>query len=350
MRPLILALALVTAPLSAKADTGRLTEMLRMIPDAAIPSGAPRLDIAYGNGDAVRNIARNGNQAWPADDWAHEYAAMRAAPPAQATALAAGDGEVMSLGYRDWVHALEVSAPPARMGLNSLFPDSEMRLRGALFGRGMEVATRNQTMVLWQGREDHARVAERADPENPFGGAEGLSARFVVDPEWAYWASGWQQLEWMLAGGSPTLADRGGVAQLVSGVERSMPRYGQLVSFRASLDLSGQGLDDWADLPVLGVFVADAVQRREETGLIGFLFAPGTDTEAVAQRVRERWRGSMLARWSEEPDLVGMAGRLPGLVLRIGGGWGPDEAASNDALASLMRARQNGTLTALIAP
>jgi hypothetical protein len=42
----------------------------------------------------------------------------------------------MSLLYRDWVHALEVSAPPARMGLHFLYPDSEMRLRGALFGRG----------------------------------------------------------------------------------------------------------------------------------------------------------------------------------------------------------------------
>jgi hypothetical protein len=61
----------------------------------------------------------------------------------------------MSLLYRDWVHALEVSAPPARMGLHFLYPDSEMRLQGRAFRAGMEVATRNGQMVLWEGETDH---------------------------------------------------------------------------------------------------------------------------------------------------------------------------------------------------
>jgi hypothetical protein len=130
------AIVLIALPFPTLADTGQMTDLLRRIPDAALPPGAPRLDITYGNGDAVRGIARNGNLAWPADDWAHEYAALRTASPGQAAALAEGDGEAMSLLYRDWVHALEVSAPPARMGLHFLYPDSEMRLRGALFGRG----------------------------------------------------------------------------------------------------------------------------------------------------------------------------------------------------------------------
>lgn len=334
----------------AAADTGRLTEMLRMIPDAAIPRDAPRIDIAYGNGDAVRDVARNGNPAWPADDWAHEYATMRAAPPAQAAALAAGEGEAMSLGYRDWVHALEVSAPPARMGLHALFPDSEMRLRGALFGRGMEVTTRDGRMVLWEGRDDHGRSPDRVDPENPFGGATGLATRFVVEGDWAYWASGWPQLERMLTGGAPTLAERGPVAQIVSGLERGMPGFARLVSVRMSVDLSGQGLASWPEVPLTAFFMADAVQRREETALIGFLFAPGTDAEAAAERLRARWSGSMLARWSETPDLIAIAGASPGLVLRIGGDWGEDEAAANDAYAALVRARENGTLAALVTP
>jgi hypothetical protein len=147
----LIALSFSTLPHSAEADTGRLTDLLRRIPDAALPPGAPRIDISYGNGDAVRAIARNGNEAWPAHTWAHEFAALRSASPAQAAALLAGEGEAMSLLYRDWVHTLEVSAPPARMGLHFLFPDSEMRLRGALFAEGMEVATRNGQMVLWAG-------------------------------------------------------------------------------------------------------------------------------------------------------------------------------------------------------
>lgn len=344
------ALLVLTFGLPAGADTGWLAEMLRMIPGSAIPQDAPRLEIAYGNADAVRSVARNGNPAWPADDWAHEHAAMRAAPPAQAAALAAGGGEAMSLRYRDWVQSLEVSAPPARMGLHALFPDSEMRLRGALFGRGMETATADGRMVLWEGAEDHARRPERVDPGNPFGGAEGLATRFVVEGDWAYWASGWPQLEGMLAGGGPTLADRGEVALALSGLDRAVPRFGRLVSVRMSFDLSGQGLEAWDGLPVSGVFVADIVNRREEAALIGFLFEPGTDAEAAAARLRERWRGTMLARWAEEPDLVGMSGTRPGFVLTIGGGWGEDEAESNDALAALMRARENGTLAALIAP
>jgi hypothetical protein len=220
MLPRLFAIALIALPFSAVADTGQMTDMLRRIPDAALPPGAPRLDITYGNGDAVRGVARNGNLAWPADDWAHEYAALRTASPGQAAALAEGEGEAMSLLYRDWVHGLEVSAPPARMGLHFLYPDSEMRLRGALFGRGMEVATRNGQMVLWEGETDHETDPARADTLNPFGGADGLALRFIVEGEWALWASGWPQIELMQAGGGPSLAERGDVAQIMGGAGR----------------------------------------------------------------------------------------------------------------------------------
>jgi hypothetical protein len=125
-------------------------------------------------------------------------------------------------------------------------------------------------------------------------------------------------------------------------------RYGRLVSARISLDLTGGGLEEWRDLGLHGVVIADVVDRREEAALIGFVFAPGTDTEAIATALRERWRGSMLARWAEAPDLIAMPGARPGFILAIEGGWGEDEAASNDALAALMRARENGTLAALL--
>jgi hypothetical protein len=348
MLPRLFAIALIALPFSAVADTGQITEMLRRIPDAALPPGAPRLDITYGNGDAVRGVARNGNLAWPADDWAHEYAALRTASPGQAAALAEGAGEAMSLLYRDWVHGLEVSAPPARMGLHFLYPDSEMRLRGALFGRGMEVATRNGQMVLWEGETDHETDPARADTLNPFGGADGLALRFIVEGEWALWASGWPQIELMQAGGGPSLAERGDVAQIMGGLGDAVRRYGRLVSARISLDLTGGGLEEWRDLGLHGVVIADVVDRREEAALIGFVFAPGTDTEAIATALRERWRGSMLARWAEAPDLIAMPGARPGFILAIEGGWGEDEAASNDALAALMRARENGTLAALL--
>ncbi|MCU4652894.1 hypothetical protein N8I71_08625 [Roseibacterium sp. SDUM158016] len=337
-------------PLSVAADTGRLSDMLQMIPDAAIPAGAPRLDIAYGDGDAVRGVARNGNMAWPADDWAHEYAALRSASPGQAAALRAGEGEALSLSWRDWVHTLEVSAPPARMGVHFLFPDSEMRLRGALFGHGMEMTPRNGQMVLWQGEADHAARPDAVDPTNPFGGAEGLSTRFVVEGEWARWATGWPQIDLMQAGGFPTLADRPEVAQAVAGLSEAVRRHGRLVSVALSLDLSGQGLADWPEAALAGVFLADVVNRREEAALVGVLYPPGTDVDAIVARLRENWPGTMLARWAADPDITPIPGPRPGFVLTIGGDWGEDEAASNDALAALLRARENGTLGALIAP
>lgn len=334
--------------LPGRADTGRLQEMLRMIPDAALPAAAPGLVIAYGNGDAVRAVARNGNQAWPADDWADEYAAMRAAPPAQAQALRAGAGEALSLGYRDWIHALEVSAAPVRMGVHALVPDSEMRLRGALFGRGMEVATRGGQMVFWEGREDHASSPDAADPANPFGGAEGLAIRVVVEPERAVWATGWPQIETVQAGWGSTLADRPEVAQALAGLEDAVRRTGRLVSVEMRFGDSAAGWFGEGAAPALrGVFLADVVDRREEVALLGLLFDGGTDAEAVARRVGEGWSGSMLARWSDAPRLAFVPGPWPGLVLTVEGDWGPDEAASNDTLAALLRARENGTLAAL---
>ncbi|MGP1357876.1 hypothetical protein [Roseicyclus sp.] len=349
MRFLALVLSLFLAA-PASADTGRLSEMLRMIPDAAIPPGAPRLDIAYGNGDAVRGIARNGNEAWPADDWAHEFATLRSAPPGQAEALRAAGGSTMSLGYFDWVHSLEVGAPPARMGVHSLFPDSEMRLRGALFSRGMEMATRNGQMVLWEGATDHEARAAAVDPENPFLRGDGIALRFIVEPERAIWASGWPQIELMQAGAGAALSERPEVAQALAALGDAVRREGRLVAVRMSLDLGGAGLSDWPEAPLAGVFLADVVNRREEAAVLGLIFPPGTDADAIALRLRERWGGSMLARWGAEPELTAIPGARPGFVLTISGDWGADEAASNDALASLLRARENGTLAALLAP
>lgn len=341
--------SLAMLPLDAAADTGRLTEMLRMIPSEAIPAQAPRLDIAYGNGDAVRNIARGGNPAWPAHEWAHEFAATRAAPPAQAAALEAGGGAAMTLGYRDWVHALEVSAQPARMGIHFLFPNSEMRLRGALFSAGMSIETRGGAMVLWDGDEDHTPSPERIVSDNPFGGAEGLPSRFVVDGQWALWASGWPQIDAMLRGGGPTLADRTEVAQAVSNLSQAVSRYGRLVAVRMSLDLTGQGLSGWPDLLLSGVMLADVVDRRDEAALAGFIFQPGTDVEALAQSLRMAWRGSMLVRWTTEPEVTLTFGAQPGLILAIDGAWGEDEAAQNAAFDALERALENGTLAAMLA-
>lgn len=348
--PCLFAALLSQLPQAAGADTGRLGDMLRMIPDVAIPRDAPRLDIAYGNGDAVRAVARNGNPAWPADDWAHEYAALRSATPAQAAALQAGEGAALSLSWRDWVHTIEVSAPPARMGVHFLFPDSEMRLRGALFGEGFEPATRNGQMVLWSGRLDHGATPERIDPSNPFGGAQGLATRHIVEGEWALWATGWPQIEAMQVPFGPTLGDRAEVAQVVNGLEQAARRFGRLVSVEIAIDRTGTGLADWQDLGLSAVLLADVVDRREEAALLGLFFMPGSDPQAVAARIAERWGGTMLARWGTAPTLISVAGQRPGLILAIEGGWGEDEARSNDALAALLRARENGTLAALLAP
>jgi hypothetical protein len=231
-----------------------------------------------------------------------------------------------------------------------IFPDSEMRLRGALFGEGFEPATRNGQMVLWSGRLDHGADPERIDPANPFGGAEGLSARHIVEGEWALWATGWPQIEAMQVPFGPGLGTRPEVAQMAGGLEDAVRRYGRLVSVRMAIDLTGQGLADWPGLGLSGVFLADAVDRRDETAFLGLFFQPGTDPQAMAARIAERWSGTMLARWGSPPTLLSVAGQRPGLILVLDGGWGEDEARTNDGLEALRKAQENGTLAALIAP
>ena len=42
---LVIAITLIALSLPVAADTGRLNDLLRRVPEAALPPGAPRLDV-----------------------------------------------------------------------------------------------------------------------------------------------------------------------------------------------------------------------------------------------------------------------------------------------------------------
>ena len=347
---LTVACLLITAgPAAAQGAAERLRQILSAVPQSTIETNAGTIVAGYGNGDAIRWIAVRGAQAGRNPETPHLFAAQRSAPPNQSEIfqnlpldqIRSAVGLVPS----DWVETWEVSQGPVRLGAMDIFPDSEMRLRGALYSAGFEETERFGSRVMWVGEDDYAFDTGRVDPGDPFGGAEGLPLRMVFDGDRALWATGWGGLEQVMSRAGPSLVERPDAQTLLSGLSRAR-NLGGLVSVRAWLENGGTvPINGAQDGLVTALALADFANRESEGAALVLAFPDGADVEAIASSLRDAWPVLSVEPGPAVPEITEGNGSV---TVTLRSDWGLDGAASNQCYDHLSEVLNSGRLGHLL--
>lgn len=333
----------------AQGAAGRLQTVLSGVPQAALEGAEGPIIAGYGNGDAVRWIAVRGAQAGRNPNTPNRFAALRSAAPNQRDIIEgtpdAAIRAAVGLTALDWVETWEVAQGQIRMGAMDIFPDSEMRLRGALFSNGFSEDQRGGVPVMWMGDTDYAADAARVDPANPFGGDLGLPMRMAFVGNRAVWATGWSALDAVRAPSGANLAARPDAQTLLGGLRR-VGNLGGVVSVRC-------WLRNGAELPITGaqtapveaLALADFANRETEGAAMVLALAEGTDAEALANRLRDAWPILSDLPSPAEPEISSGGGSI---TITMRSGWGDDGAATNAAYEVFLSALNGGRLGFLL--
>ncbi|MEJ6395310.1 hypothetical protein V8J82_18760 [Gymnodinialimonas sp. 2305UL16-5] len=347
---LALTLSFLAGGAHAQGAAGLIERVLSGVPIAALEGGEGSIIAGYGNGDAVRWIAVRGAQAGRNPNTPNRFAALRSAPPLQQAVIAElGDDGVrraVGLTARDWIETWEVAQGPVRMGAMDVIPDSEMRLRGALFVAGFDEEPRGQGTVMWRGTTDYAADPQAVQPANPFGGDQGLSLRMAFPQDGrAVWATGWQALDLIQAPSGPNLMTRPDAAALVGGLRRAT-NLGGVVSVRMWLRNGGALPVTGAEAgPLDGLALVDFANRETEAAAMVLLLRAGLDAEAIAARLRDAWPilGDVAA-----PAAPEVTADINTITITIRSDWGEDGAATNAAYQNFTSVLDGGRLGVLL--
>ncbi len=347
--PLVFACLTVTTAAHAQGAADRLQTILSRVPLAALDGGQGPIIAGFGNGDAVRWIAVRGAQAGVNANTPNRFAALRSAPPSQQAIIATTPDEALraAVGLRpgDWVDTFEVTQGNVRMGAMDIFPDSEMRLRGALYSRGFAETERGGAPVLWQGDADYRSSPDRVDPANPFGGDMGLPLRMAFSGNRAIWATGWQALDLLMQPSGQTIASRADAQAMIAGLRR-VGNLGALVSVRCWLRNGETVPVAGAEAgPIEGLALADYANRETEGAAMVLLLADAVDADALATGLRDAWPILSDVESPAEPEITAGGGTI---TIAIRSDWGADGAASNAGYEAFLAALDGGRLGFLV--
>ncbi len=340
-----ISLCLSTAGAMAQGAADRLQSILGAVPEAALQAGEGPIVAGFGNGDAVRWIAVRGAQAGRNPNTPNRFAALRSAAPNQQAIIAANDDAALraavGLQASDWVNTWEVAQGVARVGAMDIFPDSEMRLRGALYVRGLTEEERGGAPVMWTGEADFEALSERQDGANPFGGDLGLPLRVAFVGDRALWATGWPALDLALSPSGPTVAGRDDAQAVISGLRR-VGNLGGLVSVRCWLRNGATVPVTAAEAgPVAGLALADYANRETEGAAMVLLLEEGRDAAALADSLREAWPVLSDLPSPAEPEITADARTI---TVTMRSDWGEDGAATNAAYDVFLSVLEGGRL------
>lgn len=345
----LIVLTFSTHVTQAQGAAGRLQTILSGVPQSVFDGGAGPIVAGFGNGDAVRWIAVRGAQAGRNPNTPNRFAALRSAPPLQRAII---DGTpdaairaAVGLTALDWVQTWEVAQGAIRVGGMDIFPDSEMRLRGAFFSNGFAEDQRGGAPVMWVGEADYASDPARIDPANPFGGDLGLPMRMAFEGNRATWATGWGALDAVRGPSGANLAARPDAQTLIAGLRR-VGNLGGLVSVRCWLRNGAEvPIAGAQTTPVEGLALADYANRETEGAAMVLALADGTDAEAIAARLRDAWPILSMLPSPAEPEITAGAGSVTVTMLSD---WGDDGAATNAAYEVFLDALDGGRLGVLL--
>lgn len=342
-------LTLSTQITQAQGAAGRLQTVLSGVPQAVLEGGQGPIIAGFGNGDAVRWIAVRGAQAGRNPNTPNRFAALRSAAPMQRDVIEgtpdAAIRAAVGLTALDWVQTWEVAQGAIRMGAMDIYPDSEMRLRGALFSNGYAEDQRSGAPVLWLGDADYATDPDRVDPANPFGGDMGLPMRMAFLGDRAIWATGWAALDAVRSPSGANLAARADAQTLLGGLRR-VGNLGGLVSVRC-------WLRNGAELPIMGaetapveaLALADYANRETEGAAMVLALAEGVDAEALATRLRDAWPILSDLPSPSEPEITAGGSSI---TVTMRSDWGDDGAETNAAYEVFLSALNGGRLGFLL--
>ncbi|WP_461425373.1 hypothetical protein [Gymnodinialimonas sp.] len=352
IRKILIAFAVLTFSTQitqAQGAAGRLQTVLSGVPQSVFEGGEGPIIAGFGNGDAVRWIAVRGAQAGRNPNTPNRFAALRSAAPMQREVI---DGTpdaairaAVGLTALDWVQTWEVAQGPIRMGAMDIFPDSEMRLRGALFSNGASEDQRGGAPVMWLGETDYTPDPARVDPAHPFGGDMGLPMRMAFLGNRAIWATGWAALDAVRAPSGANLAAREDAQALLGGLRR-VGNLGGLVSVRCWLRNGGELPITGAETaPVEALALADYANRETEGAAMVLALAEGVDADALATRLRDAWPILSDLPSPAEPEITSGGGSI---TVTMRSGWGEDGAATNAAYEVFLNALNGGRLGFLL--
>lgn len=329
----------------AQGAAERLRAILGFVPEAALAAGEGPIVAGFGNGDAVRWIAVRGAQAGRNPDTPNRFAALRSAAPNQQAVIAATDdaGLRAAVGLRasDWVNTWEVARGVARVGAMDIFPDSEMRLRGALYVRGLTEEIRGSIPMMASDAADFEASPDRQDGSNPFGGDMGLPMRVAFTGERAIWATGWPALDLVMASSGPTLVERADAQAVINGLRR-VGNLGGLVSVRCWLRNGAQvPLNGAENGPVEALALVDYANRETEAAAMVLLLAEGRDAEALAENLRAAWPVLSEQPSPAEPEITADARTI---TVTMRSDWGEDGAATNAPYEAFLSVLNGGRL------
>lgn len=334
---------------AAQGAAGRLQTVLSGVPQTVLEGAEGPIIAGYGNGDAVRWIAVRGAQAGRNPNTPNRFAALRSAAPMQRDIIAGAEDAAIraavGLTALDWVETWEVAAGPVRMGAMDIFPDSEMRLRGALFSNGFIEEDRGGAPVLWAGETDYAADTTSRDPAHPFGGDQGLPLRMAFLGDRAIWATGWTALDAVRAPSGANIAARDDAQSLLGGLRR-VGNLGGVVSVRC-------WLRNGAELPIRGaetgpveaLALADFANRETEGAAMVLALSDGVDAEALAARLQDAWPILSELPSPAEPEITAGGGSI---TITMRSDWGDDGAATNAAYEVFLSALNGGRLGFLL--
>lgn len=350
-RILIAAVALMLGAqiTQAQGAAGRLQAVLSSVPQSVFDGGEGPIIAGYGNGDAVRWIAVRGAQNGQNPNTPNRFAALRSAAPMQRAVIeGTPDSEIraaVGLTALDWVETWEVAQGPIRVGAMDIFPDSEMRLRGALFSNGAVEDQRGGIPVMWLGEADYATDPARVDPAHPFGGDRGLPIRMAFSGDRAIWATGWGALDAVRAPSGAHLAARADVLTLLEGLRR-VGNLGAVVSVRCWLR-NGAALPITAaeTAPVEAMALADFANRETEGAAMVLALAEGADADTLAARLRDAWPILSDLPSPAVPEITSGGGAI---TVTMRSDWGPDGAATNAAYDVFENVLEGGRLGFLL--
>lgn len=195
--------------------------------------------------------------------------------------------ERVSFGPGDILRYVVIEAAPEAGAILELAPGKGRDVARALTQTGYTRAVRKDIGVWWRGEKDLAIELAARNPDDPFGGLVGKSARIAIRGDRLYYAAAWPMLEVLTSGGEPRgHPDLAPALAALPVPDEALAVQALLLNAQAGLSGAppGAGLPPWRMGLILDVF-----DRDRNLLAAAFSFDTAPMAAQAAERMRRIW-------------------------------------------------------------